>query len=90
MRRGKFCGVFSFAAGIFPCPQKAREKPSAPGSQFVFFLRRRLFKLGRGYNTEASSSELTLSEIRMPTWSSKPTWVFVQYADRESEILRSN
>ena len=62
MRRGKFCGVFSFAAGIFPCPQKAREKPSAPGSQFVFFLRRRLFKLGRGYNTEASSSELTLSE----------------------------
>jgi hypothetical protein len=51
MRRGKFCGVFSFAAGIFPCPQKAREKPSAPGSQFVFFLRRRLFKLGRGYNT---------------------------------------
>ena len=72
MRRGKFCGVFSFAAGIFPCPQKAREKPSAPGSQFVFSCVGGSSNLGVVTTLRPVHRNSPCQKIRMPTWSSKP------------------
>ena len=53
---------FFFRRGHFPLSSEGSGKTVRSWESIRFFLRRRLFKLGRGYNTEASSSELTLSE----------------------------